>query len=78
MKQEPRPAIHMEKQLGWGGLSGELQGSPTLLARLMESQICHQPSGLVGEGLEKGQRHLLTLMPDTSASNCYPGAGAQR
>ena len=26
MKHEPRPAIDMEKQLGWGGVSGDLQG----------------------------------------------------
>ena len=24
VKHEPRPAIHMEKQLGWGGVSGDL------------------------------------------------------
>ena len=25
MKHEPKPAIHMEKQLGWGRISGDLQ-----------------------------------------------------
>ena len=45
VKPEPRPAIHVEKQLGWvhklggtgpQGISKERQ---TVLARLMESQI---------------------------------------
>ena len=26
MKHAPRPAIHEEKELGWGGVSGDLQG----------------------------------------------------
>ena len=54
-----------------------------MLARLMESQIWHQPAGsmaLWAEGSEKGQWTLLTLMPDTSVppvchsclSSCYP------
>ena len=79
MQHEPRPAIHMEKQLGWAcklggaeslGISKEGQ---TVLARLMETRIWHQLAGSVplwGEGLEKGQWPLVTLMPDTSVSPC--------
>ena len=48
MKQEPRPAIHMEKQLRWarklGGAEslGIFKAGGTELARLMESQMWHQ------------------------------------
>ena len=48
MKLEPRPAIHMEKQLRWAQKLGGVEFletskvSQTVLARLMESQICHQ------------------------------------
>ena len=60
MKQEPRSAIQMEKQLGWvsklGGVeSGISKVGQTVLARLMESQIWHQLADSVGAGLEKGQ-----------------------
>ena len=48
MKQEPRPAIPMEKQLGWaykfGGISRVGQ---MVLTRLMESQIWHLPASSV-------------------------------
>ena len=63
MKHEPRPAILMEKQLGWAcKLGGEeslgiSKVGQTVLARLMESQIWHQLASSValwGEGLEKG------------------------
>ena len=64
----------MEKQLGWicklDGMES-LQISrvrQTVLARLMESQIWHQLASSVslwGEGVEKGQLVLLTLMPDS-------------
>ena len=59
MKHELRPAIHMEKQLGWAhrldgmesqGISRAVQ---MVLARLMGSQIWHQPASsvtLCGEG----------------------------
>ena len=47
MKPEPRPDIHMEKQLGWvhklsGAESlGMSKAGQAVLARLMESQIWH-------------------------------------
>ena len=71
----------MEKQLGWACKSGGAESlgiskaGQTLLARLMESQIWHQPVGsvaLLGEDLEKGQWPLLALMPDTSVSPSVP------
>ena len=42
MKHEPRSAIHMEMQLGWarklgGGVSGDIPGRSTVLARWMEA-----------------------------------------
>ena len=59
-KPEPRPAIHMEKQLGWahnlGGaefLGISKEGQP-VLARLMESQIWHLLTCFVGGGFRKG------------------------
>ena len=64
MKLEPRPAIYMEEHLGWAYKLGgvESQGisrvGQTVLARLMESQIWHQPAGsmaLQEDGSEKGQ-----------------------
>ena len=60
MTQEPRPAIHMEKQLGLacklGGAEslGISKVGQTVLARLMESQIWHQLASSVGEGFKKG------------------------
>ena len=69
MKHEPRPAIHVEKQLGWAhklrgeespGISKEGQ---TLLARLMESQIWHQLAGSVGEGFRKMTSARLDARP---------------
>ena len=54
-----------------------------VLARLMESQIWHQLGSVVlwGEGLEKGQWPLLTLMQFLPVrhwyfSSCHPVAGA--
>ena len=75
MKPELRPAIHMEKQLGWtnklGGKEslGISKAGQTVLARLMESQIWHQLAGFVcgGGGTGNGQCLLLTPMPATSA-----------
>ena len=64
----------MGKQLGWGCNLGGAESlgiskvGQTVLAKLMESQIWQQLAGSValwGEGLEKGQWPLLTLMPDT-------------
>ena len=60
MQHEPRPAIHMEKQLGWAcklggaeslGISKEGQ---TVLDRLMESQIQNHPVGSMELGFRKG------------------------
>ena len=42
----------MEKQLGWSCKLDEV--GHTVLARLMESQIWHQPIGSVGGRLSKG------------------------
>ena len=56
MKQGLRPAIHMQKKLGWacnlGGAEsvGISKVGGTVLARLMESQIWHQFVSSVGEG----------------------------
>ena len=69
MKHEPRPAIHVEKLIGWvhklGGTEslGISRVGQTVLARLMESQVWHQPAGSVvlwGDSSEKGQWPLLT------------------
>ena len=58
MKHEPRPAILLEKQLGW---AHKLCGAETLwvskagqtvLARLKESQIWHQLAGSMVSGIE--------------------------
>ena len=60
VKHEQRPAIHMEKQLGWtqklGGAEslGISKASQTVLARLMDSQIWHQLAGSFGGGFRKG------------------------
>ena len=60
MKYEPRPAIHMENQLGWAckvsgaeslGISKVCQ---TVLAGLVESQIWLQLASSVGGGIRKG------------------------
>ena len=54
MKHEPRPAIHMEKQLEWAHKLGGAESlgiskvSQMVLGRLMESQIWHQLAGTVG------------------------------
>ena len=59
MNHEPRPAIHMEKQLGWTGKLGGVESlgiskaGQTVLTRLMESLIWHQLSGSVGGGFSK-------------------------
>ena len=62
MKHEPRPAVHMEKQLGWAHMLGEVESlgiskaGQTVLSRLMESQIWCQLAGSVwgGGGFRKG------------------------
>ena len=63
-------------KLGGGESLGISKEGQTMLARLMESQICHQLAGSValwlrgGEGLDKGQWPMLALMPDTSVPPC--------
>ena len=53
MKCEPRPAIHIEKQLELASRLGGAESlgiskvGQTVLARLMESQIWHQHIGCV-------------------------------
>ena len=53
MKHEPRPGIHIENHLGWSHKWGRTEfpqiskASQTVLARLMESQIWHQPASSV-------------------------------
>ena len=48
MQHKPRPAIHMEKQLGWACKLGGAEflciskTGATVLARLVESHIWHQ------------------------------------
>ena len=60
MKHEPRPAIHMEKQLGWIYKLGEAEClgiskvSQIVLARLRESHTWHQLAGSVRGGFRKG------------------------
>ena len=50
----------MEKQLGWAGKLGGAEPlwiskvGHTVLARLMGSQIWHQPTSFVGGGFSKG------------------------
>ena len=57
---QDQPFIHMEKQLVWSHKLGGAEAlgiskmGQTVLARLMESQILHHPTGSVGEGLMKG------------------------
>ena len=69
----------MENQPGWAYKLGGVEPlrisrvGHTVLARLMESQIWHQPMvSERGEGSEKGQWPLLTPVPDTSVSPCIP------
>ena len=71
----------MEKLLGWacelgGAESLEIsKAGQTVLPSLTESQIWHQLAtsvALSGEGPEKGQWLLFTLMPDISISPSMP------
>ena len=70
--------MHIGNQLGWACKLGEADSlrisktGQTVLARLVEFHIWHYLAVSVGEGLEKGQWPLLTLMPDTSVSPCVP------
>ena len=60
VKHEPRPAIHMEKQLRWAHKLGGAESleiskvGQTVLARLMESQIWHQLASSQGGEFSKG------------------------
>ena len=61
--------------MGWAESLGISKAGQTLLAKLMESQICYQSGSTValkGESSAKGQWPLLALMPDTSVSACIP------
>ena len=77
MKHEPRPAIHMEKQLGWapklGGSEslGISRAGQTVLARLVGSQIWHQPSGSVGPRFRKGTVAAVCLDASHFTSSLY-------
>ena len=70
MKHESRPAIHLEKQLGWAQKLGGAQSlgiskvGQTVFARMMGSQIWHQGARGVWEGFCKGtmaSAHLFVL-----------------
>ena len=88
MKQEPRSEIHMEKQLGLacklGGAEslGISKAGQTVIARLVESQIWHQPARALerDNGLCSPQRQTLQPLPvfHWCPSSCHPGTGAQR
>ena len=79
MKHEPRPAIPMEKQLGWAhkwdaAVSGDLQGGSNSVSQVNEVSdmtpacwLC----GSAGQGEEKSEKRqwpVLALMTDSSAS----------
>ena len=80
MNHEPRPAIHMEKQLGWasklGGVEslGSSKAGQTVLARWMGSQMW-QLTGFCGGGFRKGTmasahldaRHFSLPLPASGA-----------
>ena len=76
--QEPRPAIHREKLLGWAHKLGGAESlgiskvGQTVLARLMESQIWHQLAGSVGGRFRKGTMASARLYPDNSVSPSVP------
>ena len=78
MKHEPRPVIHMDKQLGWAHKLGGAEAlgiskvGQTVLVRLMESHALHQLAGSVGGRFRKGIRHLLASIPDSSLSPSMP------
>ena len=61
--------------MGWGGVSGGLQGRSNSVSQVDGVSDMHQPAGFVvlwEEGSEKGQWPLLTLIPDTSAYPSMP------
>ena len=59
VKLEPRPAIHMERHIGWTRKLCETESlgiskvGQIVLARLIESQIWYQLAGSVGGGFRK-------------------------
>ena len=70
MELEPRPASHMEGQLGgplswvWWSFWG-YPGWEKSVSQVVESQIWHPPAGsvaLLGEGSEKGQWSLPAFL----------------
>ena len=67
VKHEVRPAIYMEKQLGWAGKLGgtESQGFSRVgqTPWLMESQIWHQFASSVGVEFRKGAKASAFLDP---------------
>ena len=66
MNHEPRPAIHMENQLGCGRVSGDLQGWSNSVATLTVSHIWHQLAGSEAGEFGKGtmaSAHLSSCMP---------------
>ena len=73
VKHEPRPTIHMEKQLEWASKLGRPESlgiskvGQTVLAKLMESQVPHQFAVSVGGRFRKGTMACAHL-PDTSVS----------
>ena len=66
MQHKPRPANHIEKQLGEGGISGDLQGESNSVSQVngfSDMAPACQPVALWEEDLENGQCPLLALMP---------------
>ena len=88
MNREARLAIHVEKQLGWAHKLGGADSlriskvSKTMLVRLMESQIQHQPPGSMAlgggggaagrRGTQKRTMSASCPVADTSASPRMP------
>ena len=82
--------IIMEMQLGWAHKLGGIEPlwiskvGHTVLARLLESQMWHQPTGSVGGRLSKGTmtsaqlgaRHQFLPVYGWCHSSCNPRAGA--
>ena len=78
MKHEPRPAIHMEKQLEWahkmGGMEsqGISRAGQTVLTRLMESQIWHPPASSVTLWERAQKRDSGLCPPFCLVESCLP------
>ena len=74
-KQEPRPAIHMEKQLEWAlyrweGVTGDLQGSANSVRQVDGvsdmAPACWPCSCVGGRAQKKGSGLCLPLCPPSS------------